>query len=112
MDRSCKAGCAALTPTSCSSEVKQAGCSALPELAEAAEVEKNDFMVRVEAALTNEAGCSALPAMTRAVKAKSNNFRQKGAEEPKCIDGGNTRHAAETQNGLSLTEPDGYVSYI
>ncbi len=56
MDRSSKAGYAALPPTSCSSEVKQAGCSALPELAEAAEVEKNDFMVRVEAALTNEAG--------------------------------------------------------
>ena len=55
MDLNCKAGCAALTMCACSPEVKKAGCPALPELAEAAEHEKNDFMVRAETLLQNEA---------------------------------------------------------
>ena len=55
MDLDCKAGCAALTMCACSPEVKKAGCPALPELAEAAEHEKNDFMVRAETLLQNEA---------------------------------------------------------
>ena len=55
MDLNCKAGCAALTMCACSPETKKAGCPALPELAEAAEHEKNDFMVRVETLLQDEA---------------------------------------------------------